>query len=65
MENFIRVQDVAKELECSESHAYSIMRKLNKELKEQGFITIAGRLSRQYFYNRLGLGGMNNASLQG
>ncbi|WP_407946011.1 hypothetical protein [Oscillibacter valericigenes] len=29
---FIRVDEVAKELEISESHAYKIMRKLNREL---------------------------------
>jgi len=26
---------------------------LNEELKEKGFITIAGRVNRQYFYERL------------
>lgn len=29
---FIRVDEVAKELEISESHAYKIMRKLNREV---------------------------------
>ena len=35
---FIRVDEVAKELEISESHAYKIMRKLNRELEEKGYI---------------------------
>ena len=54
MENkFIRVDDVARELSVSKPYAYKIIRKLNEELKAQGFITIAGRVNRQYFYERL------------
>ena len=36
---FIRVDEVAKELEISESHAYKIMRKLNRELEAKGYET--------------------------
>ena len=54
MENkFIRADDVALELSVSKPYAYKLIRKLNEELKEQGFITIAGRVYRQYFYERL------------
>ena len=49
---FIRVDEVAKELEISESHAYKIMRKLNRELEAKGYITVAGRVNRQYFNER-------------
>ena len=49
---FIRVDEVAKELEISEFHAYKIMRKLNRELEAKGYITVAGRVSRQYFNER-------------
>lgn len=52
-ESFMRVGEVAKMLEISESYAYKIMRQLNRELKEKGMITIAGRVSRQYFLERL------------
>ena len=53
MENkFIRADDVAQELNVSKPYAYKLIRKLN-ELKAQGFITIAGRVNRQYFYERL------------
>ncbi len=51
--NFIRVDEVAKELDVSTPYAYKIIRKLNDELKEKGFITIAGRVNRQYFNERL------------
>ncbi len=49
----LRVTDVAKELDVSESYAYKVIRQLNKELKEKGFITIAGRINRQYFNERI------------
>ena len=54
MENrFIRADDVAQELNVSKPYAYKLIRKLNEELKAKGFITIAGRVNRQYFYERL------------
>lgn len=54
MENrFIRADDVARELSVSKPYAYKLIRQLNEELKAQGFITIAGRVNRQYFYERL------------
>lgn len=54
MENrFIRVDEVAQELSVSKPYAYKLIRKLNDELRNQGFITIAGRVNRQYFYERL------------
>ena len=41
MENkFIRVDEVAKELDVSKPYAYKIIRQLNEELKAKGFITI-------------------------
>lgn len=50
MENrFIRVDEVAQELSVSKPYAYKLIRKLNDELKDRGFITIAGRVNRQYF----------------
>ena len=48
---FIRVDEVARVLEISESHAYKLMRKLKLEAK--GYITVAGRVNRQYFNERL------------
>lgn len=54
MENkFIRVDEVAQELSVSKPYAYKLIKKLNDELREKGFITIAGRINRQYFYERL------------
>ena len=54
MENkFIRADDVARELDVSKPYAYKLIRQLNEELKAKGFVTIAGRVNRQYFYERL------------
>lgn len=54
MENrFIRVDEVAQELGVSKSYAYKIVQKLNAELKAKGYLTIAGRVSRQYFLEKL------------
>ena len=50
---FIRADDVAQELNVSKPYAYKLIRKLNEELKAKGFITIAGRVNRQYFNERL------------
>ena len=51
--NFLRVDDVATELGVSTSYAYKIIRKLNAELEKKGIITIAGRVNKQYFTERL------------
>ena len=54
MENkFIRAEEVAQELSVSKPYAYKLIRQLNDELKAKGFITITGRVNRQYFYERL------------
>ena len=50
---FIRVEEVAEELEVSIPYAYKLIKKLNDELEAKGFITIAGRVSREYFNQRL------------
>ena len=50
---FICAEEVAQELSVSKPYAYKLIRQLNEELKEKGFITISGRVNRQYFYERL------------
>ena len=50
---FMRVDEVAELMGISESCAYKIMRKLNKELEQKGKITTAGRVSRRYLLERV------------
>jgi len=49
---FMRVEDVAEEMGVSASYAYKLIRKLNKELKATGCITIPGRIDRKFFYEK-------------
>lgn len=49
---FIKAEDIAKELGVSKPYAYKIVQRLNEELKRKGFITITGRVSRQYYYEK-------------
>ena len=55
--NFMRVDDVARELGISKSYAYKIVQKLNAELREKGYLTISGRVNRKYFMEKLCYGG--------
>ena len=50
---FMRADEVAEELDVSKAYAYKIIRQLNDELSAKGFITVAGRVSRQYFSERI------------
>ena len=50
---FLTVDEVAELLSVSKSKAYEIVRQLNKELKAKGFITVAARVSRAYFDERM------------
>lgn len=50
---YVQVKEVMELCNVSETHAYRIMRRLNKELEAKGFITTAGRISRKYLMERL------------
>ena len=52
-QTFLRAEEVAKELGVSKAYAYKLIRSLNNDLRKQGFITINGRISRQYFKEKL------------
>ena len=65
MENrFYNVHDIKKMLDISESKAYQIIRQLNKELSEQGYITIAGKIPKIYFEERTYSGGKQNVDIR-
>lgn len=49
---FMRVDEVMEALCVSESYAYKLMRKMNKELAKTGCVTIPGRIDRKFFYEQ-------------
>ncbi len=51
--NFLTAADVATFMEISIPMAYKIIRRLNDELKKKGFITVAGKISRIYFEEKV------------
>lgn len=55
MENkrFLTAQDVMEMLDVSLSYAYKLIRRLNAELESEGFVRIKGRVSTQYFMERI------------
>ena len=50
---FIKAEEITTELSVSKSYAYKLIRKLNEELKNRGFITISGKVSRQFFEEKI------------
>lgn len=49
----MNVRDVMAVLEVSESKSYAIIRALNKELSDKGYITIQGKIPKAYFEEKL------------
>lgn len=52
---FITVKEVQELLHIKEGKAYQLIRMCNKELQAKGFITVAGRVPRAYFLERVGV----------
>ena len=50
---FLTAADVADFMGISVPTAYKIIRKLNDELKANGYITVAGKISRTYFEQKV------------
>ena len=49
---YVNAKDMAEMLGISVGHAYKLIRKMNEELKEEGFLVIAGKVHRRYFEKR-------------
>ncbi|WP_324251094.1 ICEBs1 excisionase [Acetobacterium wieringae] len=49
LKSFITAPEVAEAMGVSVGKGYAIIRELNKELKSQGYIVIAGKVSRKFF----------------
>lgn len=53
MSTYMDAHEIIEITGMSEAYAYKLIKQLNKELEEKGFITIRGRVSRQYFEERI------------
>ena len=49
---YMTVDEVARALKISKSFAYKVIRKMNAEMQEQGFFTMAGRVNKQFFLDK-------------
>ena len=49
---FLNAREVADIMGISVSTAYKIIRNLNDELKSNGYVTVSGKVSREYFENK-------------
>ena len=52
-ELFVTADTVAKDFKVSKRFAYRMIREMNAELKAQGYLTVAGRVSRKYYLERI------------
>ena len=50
---FYDADDVAEILAVSKPTAYRIIKKLNSELIEKGYITVSGRVPKKYFDEKM------------
>lgn len=55
IDSFYDVKDVMKKLKLKQSAAYKVMRKLNKELTDKGFMVRNGLINKKYFKERYGI----------
>ena len=57
---YMNAEEVAETMGISVAFAYKIMRKLNAELKQKGYIVVSGRVNKQYFLERTCYGTSQN-----
>ena len=50
---FYDADDIAEMLNVSKPTAYRIIKKLNSELIEKGYITVSGRVPKKYFDEKM------------
>jgi hypothetical protein len=53
---FYKYDDIKKLIDVKDGTAYSIIRKLNKELANKGYMTQRGRVNARYFHERYNIG---------
>lgn len=50
---FLTVEEVAAKMSVSKSYANKIVRQLNREMEQLGWITVRGRVNANYFRKRV------------
>lgn len=63
---FMSAEEVASFLGSSKAFAYKLIKQLNEEMNQKGYITISGKVNRTYFLEKLYVEGDSNyGHLQG
>lgn len=52
-ELFVTADRVAEDFGVSKGFAYRLIREMNAELKAQGYLTVAGRVNKKYYLERI------------
>jgi hypothetical protein len=61
LKTYLNADDIMQALDISKTKAYKIIKSCNDELKERGYITIAGKVSTEYFAEKwYGFAGKTN-----
>lgn len=45
--------EVADAMGVSKAYAYKVIQKLNREMQEKGYLTVAGKVNRKYFMQKV------------
>ncbi|MCS5421891.1 MULTISPECIES: transcriptional regulator [Psychrilyobacter] len=57
MAELLTVKEVEKICKVKQGRAYRLMKEINDEMKEKGYLVIRGRVNSSFLYEKLGLGG--------
>lgn len=49
---YVTAKELAEMLDVSVAHAYKLIRKMNDELAQEGYIVVAGKVPRRYLEKR-------------
>lgn len=52
MKQYVTAQEVAETWGVSLTKSYAIIRQLNKELEDKGYLTVRGKVSRAFFQEK-------------
>lgn len=53
MKTYYTCKEVMERLGVCQTKAYQLIRELNKELQDKGYITVQGKVSKKYFEERI------------